>query len=84
MKNINQDVYPWQHIYVDSIGPWTVTDFQGIPHTLHAITIIDSSTGWFEVLKTNGPPTMEETSELFDLNWFCRYSRPEIITCDDL
>ena len=25
---------------------------------------------------------MEEISELFDLHWFCRYPRPEIITCD--
>ena len=25
---------------------------------------------------------MEETSKLFDLNWFCRYSRPELITCN--
>ena len=25
---------------------------------------------------------MEETSQSFDLNWFCRFPRPKITTCD--
>ena len=73
LKNIEQDTYPWQHIYVDSISPWTVTDYLGKPHTLHAIIIIDPSIGWFECFKTKDKPTIEETSEIFDINWFCRY-----------
>ena len=25
---------------------------------------------------------MEETYDIFDINWFCRHPRPELITCD--
>jgi len=59
-----------------------VIDSLGIPHTLHTITIIDSCIGWFETFKTKGKPTIEETLEIFDINWFCRYPRPELITCN--
>ena len=58
-----------------------MTNFQGTLRAPHALIMINPSIGWFEVFKTAGSPAIEETSELFDLHWFCQHPRQEIITC---
>jgi hypothetical protein len=46
-QDINQD--PWHTIYVDTIGPYSVTTKHDKELNLLGITICDPATGWFEV-----------------------------------
>ena len=56
LKDIDQN--PWDTICVDLIGPYTITTKHEKELTLHALTICDPATGWFEVTeirnKTSG------------------------------
>ena len=45
------EVTPWETLCVDLIGPYTIqsTKDKSKELKLHAVTMIDPSTGWFEV-----------------------------------
>jgi len=73
-KTIEEEV-PWHTLYIDLIGPYTITDRAGLDYTLWAMTFIDPATGWFEVVETH-TKTAEHIGKLLDRVWLCRYLRP--------
>ena len=71
---------PWNRVNVDLIGPLSVKTPKG-EKFLHALTIIDPATGWFE-MKDISEPTSARVSAAMDDVWFCRYPRPQHIGYD--
>jgi hypothetical protein len=62
----------WNRVDVDLIGPLAVKTPSGKKEFL-ALTMIDPSTGWFEV------KDVKESMNTFDDVWLSRYPRPEYI-----
>ena len=81
LKDTRQEPIPWDTVNVDSIGPWSFIDHTGKERTLTALTMIDPSTGLFELVRTCKGDSLE-ASQLFDINWLCRYPRPRKVICD--
>ncbi len=77
------EVVPWKILCVDLIGPYTIRRKKGHKQlkTLHAITMIDPATGWFEIHQI---PNKESISiaDIVEREWLCRYPWPEIIIND--
>jgi len=65
---------PWDILCVDLIGPYTVTidKKRNIDLTLHAMTFIDPTTGWFEITEIKNKNTVN-MAEQVDLVWLTRY-----------
>ena len=65
---------PWDILCVDLIGPYTVTidKKRNIDLTLHAMTFIDPTTGWFEITEIESNDTVNITKQV-DLVWLTRY-----------
>ena len=44
---------PWERVCVDLIGPYTIGNKKNSDSvaTLHAMTMVDPVTGWFEITK---------------------------------
>ena len=82
------EVTPWAEVHVDLIGHYMVKklDAKGIPImlTLTAMTFIDPSTGWFEIVEV---PSVNKTlaciSRLFNQIWLNRYPRPKQVQFDN-
>ena len=76
--NRTRDI-PWNDVHVDLIGPWsvdvTLPDGSTQPHSISALTCIDSATQWPEFVAT-AHKTSFHISKLFDSHWICRYPRP--------
>ena len=73
-KNIDHE-HPWYSLCVDLIGPYKATDATDREYTLHAMTMIDPSTGWFEVAEIDNK-TADHIGKNLDYIWFSRYPRP--------
>jgi hypothetical protein len=71
----------WNRVDVDLIGPLTVKTPNGNKELL-ALTMIDHSTGWFEV-KDVKDKSAKESINTFDDVWLFRYPRPEYIGFDN-
>jgi hypothetical protein len=71
----------WNRVDVDLIGPLTINTPSGKIELL-ALTIIDPSTGWFEV-KDVKDKSAKESMNTFDDVWLSRYPRPEYIGFDN-
>jgi hypothetical protein len=71
----------WNRVDADLIGPLTVKTPSGNKELL-ALTMIDPSTGWFEV-KDVKYKSAKESMNTFDDIWLSRYPRPEYIGCDN-
>ncbi|CAJ1959749.1 unnamed protein product [Cylindrotheca closterium] len=67
---------PWNTICVDLIGPYTVSTKDGKDIKLHAMTICDPATGWFEIVEIDDKKSLT-TSTMLDRVWFSRYPRPQ-------
>jgi hypothetical protein len=67
----------WNRVDVDLIGPLAVNTPSGNKELL-ALTMIDPSTGWFEV-KDVKDKSAKESMNTFDDVWLPRYPRPEYI-----
>jgi transposase InsO family protein len=71
---------PWHSISVDTIGPWIIPQ---LPHsskskeptTLQALTIIDLSTHFMEIVALKNKESITVARSL-DQVWLCRYPRP--------
>ena len=74
---------PWNRVNVDLVGPYPVKikgskeDIQ-----LRAMTMIDPTTGWFEVREVD-EPTADCCQQVFDDTWLSRYPRPQYIGFDN-
>ena len=75
---------PWDILCVDLIGPYTVTidKKRNIDLTLHAMTFIDPTTGWFEITEIKNKNTVNKAEQV-DLVWLTRYPRPRKIITDN-
>lgn len=72
---------PWQHLCVDTIGPYRVRRKGKKDLVFQAVTFIDPATGWFE-LKQTKTKKADEVSNLIEQVWLSRYPWPEYITYD--
>ena len=76
-----EDAVPWKRVNVDLVGPYTVKTPTG-EFSLRAMTMIDPTTGWFEV-KDISSATADTCMSAFDDTWLARYPRPQIIGYDN-
>ena len=67
---------PWRTLCVDCIGPYKVKGNDGETYILHAMTMADPATGWFEITEITDEKAETAAREL-DRTWLCRYPRPE-------
>ena len=64
------------------IGSYTITNNEtGQSLTLHSITMIDFTTGWFEIKTTEGKSAME-VANIVETTWLSRYPWPQEIVYD--
>jgi hypothetical protein len=71
---------PWHSIAVDTIGPWIIPQ---LPHsvkskeptTLQALTIIDFSTHFMEIVALKNKESITVTCSLNQV-WLCHYTQP--------
>ena len=75
---------PWNRVNVDLIGPYTVGVKGNRKQTLElrAMTLIDPTTGWFEIAQIE-TPSAAEAERVMDDVWLSRYPRPAIIGFDN-
>jgi hypothetical protein len=71
---------PWHSIAVDTIGPWIIPQSPHSlkskePTTLQALTIIDLSTHFMEIVALKNKESITIARSL-DQVWLCRYPRP--------
>jgi hypothetical protein len=71
----------WNRVDVDLIRPLRIKTPRGNKELL-ALTMIDPSTGWFEV-KDVKYKSAKESMNTFDDAWLSRYPRPEYIGFDN-
>jgi hypothetical protein len=63
------------------VGPFKIRT-PAKTHSLLALTMIDPTTGWFEIVKaTNKSAT--SIQDLFHNTWLARYPRPQFIVFDN-
>ncbi len=76
------DVEPWSTVCIDLIGPYTLGDEKKKnTTTLHCLTMIDPSTGWFEIVEI--PDKQADTiSNLLEQEWLMRYPWPQKVIMD--
>jgi Integrase zinc binding domain len=74
LKDIDQN--PWGTICVDLIGPYTITTKHEKELNLHALTMCDPATGWFEVAESKDK-TSKGTANILNQTWFCSNPRPK-------
>ena len=74
---------PWDTLCVDLIGPYKIesTKKPGQDISLHAVTMIDPATGWFEIkqIENKEAHTVAETVEQ---TWLSRYPWPTQVILD--
>ena len=67
-------------VNVDLWGPKTIHNKDGNTYKLHAMTMIDLTTGWFEIATLRNGKTAIEAQRLLDSAvWLARYPRPREI-----
>ena len=73
---------PWERLCVDLIGHYNILPRKGLKDLkLHAVTMIDPATGWFEMRQISSKHAYVVANEV-ELAWLTRYPRPSIITYD--
>ena len=75
------EAQPWETLCVDLIGPYQIRRKGKTPLRLHAVTMIDPATGWFEVAEIPNKESIT-VAEQVDKYWFCRYPRPTKVIYD--
>jgi transposase InsO family protein len=73
---------PWQHLCVDTIGPYRIRRKGKKELMFQAVTFIDPATGWFE-MKECKTKKADEVANLLEQAWLNRYPWPEYITFDN-
>ena len=72
---------PWQHLCVDTIGPYRIRRKGKKDLHFQAVTFIDPATGWFE-LKQLKTKKADEVANMLEQVWLSRYPWPEYLTYD--
>jgi hypothetical protein len=73
---------PWEHLCVDTIGPYRIRRKGKKELVFQAVTFMDPATGWFE-LKQTKTKQADEVANLVEQTWLSRYPWPEFITFDN-
>jgi hypothetical protein len=69
------EIEPWDVLCVDLIGPYNIERKGKKTLILHAVTMIDPATGWFEVKQI--PNKRADTiANIVETTWLTRYPRP--------
>ena len=78
------EVTPWYTLCVDLIGPYSIKHKGKTTLTLWCVTMIDPTTGWFEISELPGTKQADEVTILVEQTWLNRYPWPqEVITDGD-
>ena len=72
---------PWEKLCVDLVGPYKIKNQAGVPMTIHAVTMIDPATGWFE-MKLLNEKSAGNVANIVEQTWLTRYPWPQEITFD--
>ena len=72
---------PWDKLCVDLIGPYTIPWKGKNPLKLWCLTMIDPTTGWFEMAQIPNK-TAAEIADITEKTWFTRYPLPQQIVFD--
>ena len=70
---------PWEQLCVDLIGPYTVERKGRKPLQLQAVTMIDPTTGWFEIIEYPDKRSIKRAN-LVEQAWLNRYPWPTHMT----
>ena len=69
------EVIPWNMLCIDLIGPYTVKEVGKKKWILHALTMINPATGWFEIAEISDKKAKEVANKL-EQTWLSRYPWP--------
>ena len=83
VKDVAQEVIPWDTVQIDSIGPYSITTCTGITLKLSCKTMIDPATGWLEITEMKDTNNSADASRIFNNTWLSRYPRPKRIIYDN-
>ena len=74
------EIIPWHTLCIDLIGPYKIGKAKK-ETKLHALTMIDPATGWFEVAVI---PTKaaDDVSNILEMTWMTRYPTPTEVVMD--
>ena len=72
---------PWDTLCVDLIGPYTIPRKVKNSLKLWCLTMIDPSTGWFDMAQIPNK-TAAEIADTTKKTWFTRYPLPQRIMFD--
>ena len=75
------EVTPWDTLCIDLIGPYTIKKRNKKEWKLHALTMIDPATGWFEIVQIPNKRA-DEIANLLEQTWLARYPWPQHVICD--
>ena len=87
------DALPWHTLCIDLIGPYTIgkikkkmvkgkeVEDRSDVTTLHALTMIDPATGWFEIVTVPNKQA-DEVSNILEQVWLNRYPYPTQVIMD--
>ena len=76
------EVFPWERLCVDLIGPYTIERKNQKNLTLKAVTMIDPATGWLEIEQYHEDREAITIANIVENTWLTRYPRPDICTID--
>jgi hypothetical protein len=83
-------VVPWETVCIDLIGPYPIGKIKKDKNgkvisdtltTLHAMTMIDPTTGWFKIIKVPNKRA-DYIANLFEQVWLARYPWPAKVIMD--
>ena len=72
---------PWDTLCIDLIGPYKFNQPNNQTETLHALTMIDPATGWFDMtaIKTK---SADEIANKIEQTWLTKYPWPNKVILD--
>ena len=71
---------PWHTLCIDLIGPYTIGSKKK-ETKLHALTMIDPATGWFEIAEIPSKRA-DDIINILEMTWLTRYPWPTEIVLD--
>ena len=80
LKNV--ELIPWDTVYIDWVGPYTVTDQKGNGIILNAMAFVDSATEWFDIDEL-ADKISTRISQIFNNIWLSCYPRPRKVIFDN-
>ena len=67
------EITKWSKVNIDLWGPKTIQNKNGKNYTIHAMTMIDPVTGWFELAQLKGKSNVFVCMKHFDSALLARY-----------